>query len=160
MTRPSERGSDRVTERVPETRLERPDTAFRDNRFEIDYGTIPTGMAVGWKRYSSFGQVDRRHQAICAQFHWRPVPAKLQPHLKWAGMAEDDAIIIDGQILMMRPAYLNDDAERERQAATAYMTQQEVLSLTARSKHDAPHATKLQRVFAPLSADDPQSIIP
>lgn len=90
-----------------------------EDRFRIDPSMIPDGQSYEWKRMTLMGKEDHQHQVHLARNHWTPVPAGRHPALSGVpGMDHADAnkaIIVDGLILMERPAYLTEEAYEEDQ---------------------------------------------
>lgn len=139
-------------ERQPERRLERPSNAQRDNRFDIDHRLVPKGMAVEWKRVALLGQEDRRNQVVSNQFHWKPVPHSEQPQiLGFLGESKpQQPIVVDGLMLMQRPAYLTEEAHNEREDSANYLIAQQLQSLRGRSKAEVGEKnTTFKRQYIP-----------
>jgi len=135
--RTPERGVERATERREERRLERPDNRrlTDDGRFSIDLNRVPEGYVMEFKRHTIMGMEDKRNQVLIRQYHWQPVPHKLQPHiLGHLCKNEDEHIIVDGCGLYMRPKYLNQDAAEEHRRETDFMLSQQLQSLRLQSK--------------------------
>lgn len=97
---------------------------FRDagDKFYVDPKTIPDGMSYEWKRLSSLGQEDRRHQVNLARNRWVPVPAERHPEIGGDPMNPDqhgrpnphaDHIVIDGLILMERPIQITQKVQAD-----------------------------------------------
>lgn len=127
----------RETARHDERRLERPNNRRMsdDGRFSIDFNGVPDGWVMEWKRHSIMAMTDRRNQVLVRQYHWEPVPHKMQPQIYGHTCKNDDEhIVVDGQGLYMRPAYLNEDAMAESKGDTDYMLQQQLQSLRMSSK--------------------------
>jgi hypothetical protein len=147
--RTAEREMERGTERVEERRLERPTRGnlSDDSRFAVDLSRVPRGFVMEWKRHELMGARDRRNQTVVRQYHWEPVPHKLQPHVYGHTCTNaDEHIIVDGLGLYMRPAYLNEDAERETAENTAYNLNQQLASLRLSSKAQVgEQRTKIKR---------------
>ena len=83
------------------------------NRFEVDPAVIPEGWSYEWKRFSVYGQEDRQHQVFVQRNHWKPVPAGRHPEISGESPDSTKPIIIDGLMLMERPAYLTQQAREE-----------------------------------------------
>lgn len=94
---------------APAQRLQR--QARTIDRFFYDKSQQPEKTSYEWKRVTYLGKEDRRHQIGLTENHWRPVPASRHPELSDAG--GDKAIIVDGLMLMERPAYLTEEAHQE-----------------------------------------------
>lgn len=131
-----QRVHERATERTEERRLQRPDNRrlTDDGRFSIDLNAVPPGYVMEWKRHSVMGMEDKRNQVTVRNYHWQPVPHKIQPHI-YGHLCknEDEHIIIDGLGLYMRPSYLNDEARAEHKADTDYQLGQQIKSLKGES---------------------------
>lgn len=141
------RASDRTVER-PVQRLQRPGHATSESRFAVDLNKLPRDMDVNWKRVSVFGLEDKRNQIICAQNHWQPVTHEMQPHILGHLGKPGQPIIVDGQMLMIRPKYLSEEAEKERNQETDYQTQQQLQSLRLASKEQVGERfTKIKKTF-------------
>jgi hypothetical protein len=149
--------SDKKPDRQPE-RLIRPSTVNRDDRFSIDFSRCPRGMTMEWKRKSLMGMVDRRNMVTCERNHWKPVPHKLQPQFLGSfAKSEDEPVEMDGMILMMRPAYLSEEAEEERKSDTDNQLHQQLSSLRMASAKDVGNKfTKVKRTVERVSV--PQDV--
>lgn len=151
-----ERSPDRVSERVDDRRLQRPGAGrlTDDSRFALDRDRIPKGMAMEWKRHTLVGQVDRRNMAVVQQYHWAPVPHKLQPHIFGiTARDENEHIVVDGLGLYMRPSYLNEDAREETRNETDYQLNQQLQSLRLSSKEQVGERyTKIKREVVGVQA--------
>ena len=154
-----ERLAERTTERREERRLERPGSGVltNDGRFSLDESLIPPGFKMEWKRHTLMGQNDRRNQVIVRQFHWQPVPHKMQPHIYGHTCTNDEEhVIVDGLGLYMRPDYLCEEAEAENLRETDYVTNQQLQSLRLSSKEQVgDRYTKIKKttVAVPQSVD-------
>ncbi len=91
-------------------RLQRTRTRSREP-FYVDPKIIPTGVSYEWKRQSAYGMPDPEHMTNMRENHWKPVPADRHPHLAQDGTK--GTIERSGQILMERPLYLTQEAQRE-----------------------------------------------
>lgn len=114
----------RTEQREPQFKI------YRDSgdKFHVDPEMIPDGMSYEWKRLSTFGQEDRRHQVNLARNRWTPVPADRHPEIGGDPTLPDKdgrmhphagCIIMDGLILMERPAQITkivqeDDTRRAK----------------------------------------------
>lgn len=109
-------------QREDEFKIYRPN----EDRFAIPAEEIPDGMTYEWKRLTMLGKEDHRHQANLARNRWTPVPAERHPLIGGDPTPDDDrgnahphrgCIIVDGMILMERPAHITDivvaDAHRQ-----------------------------------------------
>lgn len=144
-----DRTPDRISERTEDRRLQRPGTGrlTDDSRFAIDLHKVPPGYKMEWKRHTLVGMVDRRNMSVVAQYHWKPVPHKMQPHI-YGITAKDEGehIIVDGLGLYMRPSYLNDDADAETRNETDYQLNQQMQALRLSSKEQVGERyTKIKR---------------
>lgn len=111
---PKRRRSPRAKARQEEVRENDPRAAdgprlFRrrrktEDRFWIDPKVIPAGVDYNWKRASTRGLPDTEHINNLRENHWAPVPAS-----RHAGVITEK----DGMILMERPLYLSQEAQRE-----------------------------------------------
>lgn len=151
-----ERSPERVSERTEERRLQRPGTGrlTDDSRFALDRDGIPSGMVMEWKRHSLVGQMDRRNMAVVQQYHWKPVPHKMQKHIYGStAKDENEHIVVDGLGLYMRPAYLNADAQEETRNETDYQLNQQMQSLRLSSKEQVgDRYTKIKREVVGVQA--------
>lgn len=123
----------RMEARAPEERLyrQRPEGGFD---FSIAKDIIPQGWSYEWKRKSYLGKQDTRHMNSLRLNHWSDVPASRHPEL--ASEDPHGAIVVDGMVLMERPAYLTKEA-REESLGNAY---NQVRSVTDRMK-ETPQGT-------------------
>ena len=151
-----DRTPERVSDRVEERRLQRPGTGrlTDDSRFALDRDRIPAGQVMEWKRHTLMGQVDRRNMAVVAQYHWKPVPHKMQPHIFGiTAKDENEHIVVDGEGLYMRPAYLNADAAEETRNETDYQLNQQLQALRLSSKEQVgDRYTKIKREVVRVQA--------
>src|SRR6185503_3544814 len=115
------------TDHQPAQRLKRMSAANRDDRLAVDLSLVPRDMTVEWKRVKLLGQDDRRSQVVCAQNHWQPVTHEMQPQIL-------GQFVQDGLMLMMRPSYLCDEANEEREGDAIYNISQQLQALGSRSK--------------------------
>ncbi len=148
------RASERTVERDEERQLERPQASHMSSESllpPINPGRVPAGYVMEWKRRSVLGAHDKRNMVQVARYHWTPVPHEMQPHMLGQFGHDGDEIEIGGQVLMMRPAYLNDDANQENRAET-----QNVLASQLQQIRDSQEAVgakhaymKSQRVQVP-----------
>lgn len=81
------------------------------SKFDIAKSDIPPGTSYQWNNHSIFGQEQHAYSAFMEQQGWEPVPASRHPHLMPSGY--EGPIIVDGQILVERPAYLTMEALQE-----------------------------------------------
>lgn len=159
--RTAERIAARTTDREPEKRLERPNAAHLsgdDILPKVDPMRVPKGYVMEWKRQSVLGAQDRRNMVQVARFHWQPVPHKMQPHMLGQFGKDDEPIQIGGQILMMRPAYLSDEARQEHSAETQDVLRSQLQQIQDSKKELGPgfsqHAyMKTQRVQVPADTN-------
>lgn len=79
-------------------------------KFDIPPGMVPPGMSYEWKRLTNLGMEDKTHQLAMRRNHWTPVPAGRHPEMYGEGQGP---VIIDGLMLMERPAYLTEEARLE-----------------------------------------------
>jgi hypothetical protein len=129
-------------------RLHRPGNTTVNDRFSLDESRIPTGMVMEWKRVRLMGAEDRRNQVISQRNHWTPVTHEIQPHILGYLGKEGEIIEQDGLRLMMRPKYLNDDANEEQQNDTAFQLNQQLTSLKLKSREEVgPQRTKISRTY-------------
>lgn len=78
------------------------------NKFHIEKEDIPVGTSYQWNNHTIFGQEQHSYSAFMQMQGWEPVHSSRHPHLCPAGY--DGPIIVDGQILMERPAELTNEA--------------------------------------------------
>jgi hypothetical protein len=100
--------------------------------FEIDPAAIPEGMSYEWRRVTYAGKEDVRHQARAHRRHWTPVPKKRHPEVVGREAAERDpegAIIVDGLMLMERPAFITEEADDIRTTKARDRVRNQVKSL-------------------------------
>lgn len=102
---PPQRSPQRAAQKIPwrERRADRDLTG--EDQFYIPPEVIPPGMDWQWKRLSYLGKDDISHQRhLQRDGAWDEVPNKMWPDKlgKW-GQA-DEPIVLDGQVLMQRPA--------------------------------------------------------
>lgn len=136
------------TDHVPGPRLKRMAAINRDDRFAVDQSRVPQGMTLEWKRVALLGQEDRRNQVVCAQNHWKSVPHEMQPHILGQFGHDGDPIVQDGLMLMMRPSYLCDEANEEREGDAIYNISQQLQALGSRSRAEVGGAnTKFKKSF-------------
>jgi len=81
------------------------------NKFHIPPEDIPGGISYQWNNHTVFGQENASYSAYMQMQGWVPVPASRHPHLMPVGY--EGPIIVDGQILMERPAELTREALQE-----------------------------------------------
>lgn len=153
-----ERSRERKSDRGEERRLERPQQGVltQDGQFAIDPSRVPPGMTFNWKRFELLGMQDKRNQVTVAQYHWQPVPHKMQPHILGHLCDDPESMIeVGGLVLMMRPTYLCDEAELEASRNTAYMTEQQLQSLKLSSREQVgDRFTKIKKtVVTPQTVD-------
>lgn len=132
-----QRAPERSTDRVEERRLSRPSQSWltSDGQFSLDMAAVPKGFVMEWKRHTLLGQQDTKNQVTIRQYHWEPVPHKMQPHILGHLCKNDDEhIVVDGLGLYMRPKYLNDEANAEQQQNTDYVLSQQLQGLKMSSK--------------------------
>lgn len=131
------RAPERGTERHDERRLSRPSNRNMtdDGRFSLDMSRVPPGYVMEFKRHEVMGMRDRRNQVMIREYHWEPVPHKMQPQfLGHLCNNDDEHIVVDGLGLYMRPEYLNEEAAAEGRSETDYQLQQQLQSLRLSSK--------------------------
>ncbi len=81
------------------------------NKYHIPPEQIPEGMSYQWNSHSVFGQVQHSTNAFMGMQGWEPVMSTRHPHLCPPGY--DGPIIIDGQMLVERPADFTNEALQE-----------------------------------------------
>ena len=157
LSRTASRVAERSSDREGERRLQRPTNVnmTADGAFSLDKSRIPQGWVMEWKRHTVLGAEDKRNQVLVRQFHWQPVPHKLQPHIYGHMCDEEDRhIVVGGLGLYMRPAYLNDDAEREQMATTNDVLASQLRQLRTDSKAQVGAAnTYVKRQTVSVPAD-------
>jgi hypothetical protein len=100
--------------------------------FQIDRSAIPDGMSYEWSRVTYAGKEDVRQQARRQRHQWTPVPKKRHPEIVGREAAERDpegAIIVDGLMLMERPAFVTEEADDIRTAKARDRVRNQVKSL-------------------------------
>lgn len=112
--RPEQRDAQRQPEREPRKQRH----ASNGSRFEYDHDKIPAHMTYQWNLVSVTGneEIVKNYSIHMARNHWRPVPAKRHPELSgWSPgkTSGEEAIIIGGQVLCEREAYLTEEARDE-----------------------------------------------
>lgn len=132
------RGADQRSAQRGEQRLRR--ESISNDQYWIDPAKIPDGMSYNWKRYSYGGKVDATHQRNMMVQHWKPVPRERHPEMAWVE-STSNYIEKDGLILMERPAYLTEDAHRERvnDALANDKANRQRLELEGRGSHALGH---------------------
>jgi hypothetical protein len=103
--------------------------------FQIDRSAMPDGMSYEWSRVTYAGKEDVRQQARRQRHQWTPVPKKRHPEIVGREAAARDpegAIIVDGLMLMERPAFITDEADdiRTNKARDRVRNQVKSLKLT------------------------------
>lgn len=95
-----------------------------ENRLHVDPKLIPEGWSWEWKRYTTYNAPDPGYQAALARDGWEPVKAENFPGV-FLPVEQTGPIIIDGLILMERPASLTEEArlEEKRKADAAIGSQ-------------------------------------
>ena len=156
--RTPERTRERLSERTEERRLERPNNGnlTDDGQFSIDPTTIPKGMTYNWKRTTLLGMQDKRNQVRSQQYHWTPVPHKDQPHILGHLESDENAPIeVGGLMLMQRPTYLCNEAEREQITETKWVTDNQLDSLRLTSREQVGERfTKIKKTTVAAQAVD------
>lgn len=153
------RTTDRATVRQESRRLERPSRSASSGDgtvFSVDKSAIPPGYVMEWKRHEVMGFNDRHNQVIIRQNHWQPVPHKMQPTILGHLCKDDEEhIVVAGQGLYMRPAYLNEDAAAELREETDYTLNQQLQALKLSSKDQVGERfTKIKRAtLAPQTVE-------
>ena len=93
---------------------------------------MPDGMSYEWSRVTYAGKEDVRHQARAHRRHWTPVPKKRHPEIVGREAATKDpegAIIVDGLMLMERPAQISKEAAHLRDERARERVRNQVKSL-------------------------------
>lgn len=129
--------AERASTRTVERRLERPDNRrlTDDGRYSLDMNAVPPGYVMEFKRHSIMGKEDIRNKVLIRQYHWEPVPHRMQPHIYGHTCTDPEQHIeVDGQGLYMRPKYLNDEANAETTWDTNHQLDQQLQSLKMSSK--------------------------
>lgn len=156
--RKAERAPERKSDRREERRLERPSAGFLtdDGMYALDMSKVPPGMKMEWKRHTLLGMDDKRNQVVIRQFHWEPVPHKLQPHILGHTSADENQhIVVGGLGLYMRPDYLCEEADQEAVRNADYVTSQQLQSLRLQSREQVgDRFTKIKRTAAQVQAVD------
>ena len=100
--------------------------------FQIDRSAMPDGMSYEWSRVTYAGKEDVRQQARRQRHQWTPVPKKRHPEIVGREAAARDpegAIIVDGLMLMERPAFITDEADDIRTVKARDRVRNQVKSL-------------------------------
>ena len=158
LDRTPDRSRERMSERTDERRLERPNTGHltEDGPFSIDPALVPKGYTLEWKRQTLLGMEDKRNQVRSQQYHWTPVPHKMQPHILGHLEKDENApIIVGGLMLMMRPTYLCDEARKETMNETKWQTDNQLDALQLQSREQVgSRYTKIKRTTVAAQAVD------
>ncbi len=93
------------------------------DKYYVDPKNIPDGWSYEWKTFTVVNKENPQHMRELQRNHWRPVPAKRHPELVPTGFA-GETIIVDGMLLMERPAAITDFQKRRDQAAANQPIQQ------------------------------------
>lgn len=93
------------------------------DKYYVDPKNIPDSWSYEWKTFTVVGKENPQHMRELQRNHWRPVPAKRHPELVPTGFA-GDMIIVDGMLLMERPAAITDFQKRRDQQAANQPIQQ------------------------------------
>ena len=131
--------------------LKRTPTAV--DKFHVPPSSIPDGMSYEWKRYTYGGKVDQDHMRNMMEQHWTPVPAERHPSMSWLE-STSKFIEKEGMILMERPAYLTEEAHRERLNASAEQINAKMKQLQADGKSKEFDKTYLKSGYDLSVADD------
>lgn len=83
------------------------------NKYHIPPETIPAGMSYQWNNHTVFGQEQHAYSSFMEMQGWEPVPASRYPHLVPRDTPANAPIIIDGQMLVERPAEWTMEALQE-----------------------------------------------
>lgn len=81
------------------------------DRFFIPPSDIPLGISYQWNNHTVFGQEQHSYSSFMGMQGWEPVHSSRHPHLCPTGY--DGPIIVDGQILVERPAEWTNEALQE-----------------------------------------------
>lgn len=85
--------------------------------FDIPREAIPDGMVWEWKRYSMLGELDPSHQVrMRRDGAWDVVTHEQWPERLGEFGKKGEPIIVDGMILMQRPAVYSEEAVKEQLA--------------------------------------------
>lgn len=83
------------------------------NKFHVPQEAIPLGSSYQWNNHTIFGQEQHATNAYMQAQGWEPVPASRHPHLMPPNTDPKSPIIVDGQILVERPAEWTQEALQE-----------------------------------------------
>lgn len=109
------RSEQRTPQRLPAEALSLKDYD-EDNPFHFDPAIVPEGMSYEWKRYTIRGKEENQYQTkLRSKGYWSPVPASRHPELAGFGVAGDQPIVIEDQILMERPIELTEERTRRNE---------------------------------------------
>lgn len=128
-------------------RLTRQRTGTID-RFHIPEHLMKPGWSYEWKRKTVYGQPDAAYDMSLLMNHWKPVQSEEMPGLMPAGY--NGAIERDGMILMIRPAYLTEDARLEDRLLAIGQIQDKKAALGQAGPNQFERdLTEVKRNFAP-----------
>lgn len=98
-----------------------------EDNYKIFPEEVPEGMSYEWKRLEIYGKEDRAYQSKLRQFgRWSPVPADRHPRFNMAG---EQAIVIDGMMLMERPTELSEERRRRDRVKSSSQFQDKMAAI-------------------------------
>lgn len=91
------------------------------SKYDIPAHVVPDGMDWQWKRLSYAGKEDTDHQvSLQRDGAWDPVPHSAWPERLGVFGEKDQAIVVEGLVLMQRPLeYTEQVREEEKMRATS-----------------------------------------
>lgn len=90
------------------------------DKYYVDPTKIPDGWSYEWRTYTVVGKENPQYMVQLQRARWRPVPARRHPELMPSGYDPDAAILIDGMMLMERPAAITEyQRARDKRDANA-----------------------------------------
>lgn len=120
------------------------------DKYYVDPKNIPDGWSYEWKTFTVVGKENPQHMRELQRNHWRPVDARRHPELVPTGFA-GDTIIVDGMVLMERPAAITDFQKKRDQQAANQPIQQIKDKLSGAPAGHFPR--QVQGVNVPLSVN-------
>lgn len=162
-----ERKSARTPERIPE-RLARREP---HERFHIPPERWPSGLKPEWKAVTIMGMANRDMMIEYYRAGWQPARAEQFPEFSGYGLElghgqipmgfspegkqiyldnvnASDPIIIRGQMLMLRPIEMCEEADQNRQKAANEQVEQQIARLSGQSKREiGANRTTVQKKF-------------
>jgi hypothetical protein len=140
-------------------------------KYHIPKNKIPAGMVAEWKALTVKGMSNRDHLIEVYRAGWQPARAEQFPEFSGFGInfgdrtlqigispegaaiylenvKAGDPIVLDGQILMLRPEELNEEAHDENKRRAVDDVAQQIARLSGRSREQiGAQLTKVTREF-------------